>query len=139
MTFLLLLILIPIFSGCATGPKDNRSAVEKLNGENYQRPFDIMGIPVLERKPILRQFSGRIFCGERISQYPLSRAVVTLWKSGQRISETSSAADGSYQLNSAIDTGSSYELHVVGRCGTASRALSEKDLLGLSGADFTIN
>lgn len=127
-----------LLSACASGPKDNRSSLESLNGENYDRPAQVMGIPVLERKTIARTFSGNVLCGTGISQFPANHASITLLKNAQRVAKASTGADGGFQLNSTIEPNNAYALRANAKCGTASRTLNEKELLGLTNADFFI-
>jgi hypothetical protein len=74
-----ILFLFLGLASCVYGPKDQGgSKLESLNGENYAATANIMGVPVLERKPVLRKIKGQVFCGEGIEQAVVSRAKVEL-------------------------------------------------------------
>jgi hypothetical protein len=125
-----------IFSGCVSGPKDDRTFAEKMNGENYESTNVVLGVPVLERKPIQRTISGHIYCGERFIKTPLAHASVELFRKHQQVSTVLTDSDGHYNLNAEIDPSGSYRLEISGTCGAESRPLSDEDIRRASDFDF---
>ncbi|MEK7356053.1 MAG: hypothetical protein AAB250_06360 [Bdellovibrionota bacterium] len=94
-----------------------------------------MGVPVLERKPAQRKVSGKVFCGEGISQVPANHASVELVGGAKTVASVSTGNDGAYEISASLDPDSSYSLSAKGSCGKSSRGLP-KDLSTLSGADL---
>lgn len=113
-----------ILCGCVSGPNnDGRTFAEKMNGENYESTNVIMGVPVLERKPVLRKFSGQVYCGEGITQTPANHALVSLMHENQTVSSVSTDTTGNFIIAAPIDPEYSYRLSATASCGKYSRSL----------------
>jgi hypothetical protein len=110
---------------CVSGPTDDRTFAEKMHGDNYQDKKIIMGVPILERKLIQRKISGRVFCGEGISQTPANHAVITIHKENKNLGTASTDASGSYTLLASMDPLSTYEIRATGSCGKATATLEK--------------
>lgn len=122
---LLVFIASGCVSGCVSGPKPaDHSVAKDLNGENYQSGKLIMGVPVLERAPIQRKVSGRVFCGEGLSRFPVNYASVRFQRAKQTIASTSTDADGRYVITIATDPNGNFELLASAKCGRASQKIT---------------
>jgi hypothetical protein len=126
---LILFILAGSIWACVSGPKtDGRTFADKMNGENYQSTNVVFGVPVLERKPLIQKFAGRVFCGEGISMTPANHALVSL--SHENITDSSVSADtgGNYTMAVTMDPEISYQLQATASCGHSSKSLSKAKL-----------
>ena len=100
-----------ILCGCVSGPKnDGRTFAEKMNGENYESSNVVMDVPVLERKSVLRRFSGQVYCGEGVTQTPANHVFVSLMHEDQTVSSVTTDTTGNFILASPIDSEFSYQL-----------------------------
>ncbi len=123
---IILLSTAVIFSvcSCVSGPKDpDRSFAEKLNGDNYKSTDMIMGVPVLERKPIQKKIYGKVFCGEGITQVPANHASVALTAKGRSLASVSTDVSGAYTVSTSIENHQSYELKASATCGKSAMSL----------------
>ena len=110
--------------GCISGPKnDGRTFAEKMNGENYQSTNVIMGVPILERKPVLRKFSGHVYCGKGITQTPANHALVSLMREDQIIASTSTDTTGNFVISAPINPDLEYQLSANSLCGKSFKSL----------------
>ena len=82
-----------------------------------------MGVPVLERKPVLRKISGQVYCGKGISQTPANHALVSLVRESQTISSTSTDISGNFTLATPLNPEFSYQLIASASCGQSSKSL----------------
>ncbi len=113
-----------ILCGCISGPKnDGRTFAEKMNGENYESTNVVLGVPVLERKPVLRKFSGQVYCGEGITQTQANNILVSLMHENQTVSTVSTDTTGKFIIAAPIDPEFTYQLSATGSCGNASKSL----------------
>jgi hypothetical protein len=116
--------------GCISGPKDpEQNFAEQFNGENYNTSkgmgADHLVVPVLSRKEVRRIISGKVYCGEGISQYPANNAVIVLSCQGQKQDSGSTKNDGTFQLNLPYPVGDECALQFTSKCGMAHLELPE--------------
>lgn len=115
-----------LFSACVYGPKDpDRTFAEQLSGENYKSTNVIIGVPVLERKLVETKISGRVFCGEGISQVPANHTVIRLIYSNKVISTTTTDNTGNYSISAPLETKKDYELIASTACGSSKFSVSK--------------
>ena len=117
--------LLLVWVGCASKPNEPRSTVaERLNGENYDSTVAIMAVPIGDRKSVQKKVSGRVYCGDGLSQRPSAHALVSL-NCGTKIQvSTSTDVDGRYGLSVGVQTEKACRLSVRSVCGQALKDLS---------------
>ena len=124
--FILLFSLCSLF-GCVSGPKnDGRTFAEKMNSENYEATNVVIGVPILERKSVLRKFTGQVFCGDGIAQTPANRALVNLISGSQNTASASTDPAGRYVISTPINPENTYVLSATAACGSASKAVPKE-------------
>ncbi len=124
---------------CVSGPKnDGRSFVEKMSGENYESTNVVLGIPILERKPVTRKISGQVFCGEGITQTAANHAIVSLISENKIVTSTSTDIRGNYLISTLLNPEISYQIRVTSSCGESVRPLEKDSNLKLAEENFYI-
>jgi hypothetical protein len=119
------IIIATILAGCVSTPKnENRTFVEKLNGDNYSDKSTVLGIPVGARSAQVRKVSGSVYCGEGIERTQVNNAQIILKNGSKILVTTSTNLEGWYSLSIPVDTKAIYELHVQSSCGEKSISLS---------------
>ncbi|MFN7905405.1 MAG: hypothetical protein ACK5P5_09500 [Pseudobdellovibrionaceae bacterium] len=99
-----------------------------MSGENYESTNVVLGVPILERKPITRKISGQVFCGEGITQTAVNHATVSLISENKIVTSTSTDIRGNYMISTPLNAEVSYQIKVTSSCGESIRPL-EKDCL----------
>jgi hypothetical protein len=123
-----LITLLFWISGCVSGPKQpDQTFAQKLNADSYESSNTVMGVPVLTRKPIQRKVSGKIMCGEGLSQRPANHATVSLNDGDIVVASASSNSDGTYTILASILIEKPYQLRVSSKCGNSIKEISLKD------------
>lgn len=117
-----------LISGCISGPKNpEQKFSEKLNGDSYESSNTVIGVPVLTRKPISKKISGRIYCGEGLSQRLANHVTVSLLDNDKIVSTASTDSNGIFSITANISLEKSYKLQAAAKCGTATKEISLKD------------
>lgn len=121
-------------AGCVSGPKEDRTFAEKMNGDNYTGQNSVMSVPVLERKLILRKISGNVWCGEGLTKRPANHARVELKKKKELVASFSTGADGAYTLSAPLEQDAIYLLTAKSSCGNSKNELKAeaKDFTGIN-------
>ncbi len=115
-------------SGCVSGPKNSEQTFsEKLSADSYESSNSIVGVPVLTRKSISRNISGKVKCGDSLTQRPANRVTVNLFDGDNIIATASSDANGAYSMTANISTEKPYKLQAVEKCGTATKEIILKE------------
>lgn len=120
--------IVLFFSGCISGPKNpDQTFAEKLNADSYESSNTVMGVPVLTRKPIYRKITGKVFCGEGLSQYPANHAAVVLTGENKTVASTLTDTNGNFNLLASISVEKAYKLQASSKCGNSTQDLSLKE------------
>lgn len=72
----------------------------------------MLGVPVLERKPVIRVLSGHVSCGAGLSQVPSNHAIVTQRKGDRVADDVSIAADGTFVFSTNMEADALYSVKV---------------------------
>lgn len=127
-------IVTLLLTACVSGPKEDRTFAEKLNGDNYTEQKSVMSVPVLERKLITRKISGNVWCGEGLTKRPANHARIELKKKKELIASFSTGPDGVYTLSAPLEEDAIYLLTAKSPCGSSKNELKaeSKDFTGIN-------
>lgn len=118
--------LIPaLLGGCVSSSKPSSSLAERLNGQSYESPVAVMGIPLQapEKSPI--KILGQVLCGEGLSKRPARQATVSLKQDTKVMATTTSDQSGHFVFWAEIPKMESVSLEGSASCGKGSLPLAD--------------
>ena len=93
-------------SSCATGPKrENDSALDYLNGHNYQAGSPVGIGPSVKRQAPARAVSGMLLINSDPLPLPLKYQMVVLTQNGNEIARSMTDSNGEFVLTGDISSG----------------------------------
>jgi hypothetical protein len=92
--------------GCVTGPKrENDSALDYLNGRNYQAGSQVSGVPLVRRQAPATTVSGVLLVDADPLPLPLKYQAVVLSLGGREIARAMTDSKGEFTLAGDISNG----------------------------------
>ncbi|MES3036374.1 MAG: hypothetical protein V4736_00585 [Bdellovibrionota bacterium] len=83
-----------------------------------------------------RKISGKVFCGEGISQYPANQAQIKIMDGKKVIASITTGPTGDYEVSSAFVRNKNYQIEAEAKCGKVSRQFSLMGELSMENLDL---
>lgn len=109
-----------------------------LKEDSYESAAQVGPVFVGKLKPVTRKISGRVYCGEGLSQRPANKATIELVIKNKTIKSTTSEVDGSYFFSASFELDGEYSFLISARCGKTTAKLPSDLTNDLLNQDFWI-
>lgn len=130
-----LISCIPIISG----EKSKYSKpTDVLKEDSYQSAASLGPVFVGKLKPVTRKISGRIYCGEGLSQRPANKATVALMNNNKTVQSITTEHDGTFSFSATFELEGKYSYLIKSSCGTLKAAVPNDLTNDLDHQDFWI-